>query len=235
MKKTKVLKISVLILVIILILAIIIYLMPVMKNLTNKEGQVAFKEMVEETGFLGMLALFGLQVVQVLLIIIPGEPLEVLAGMCYGGIGGLIFITISNLILTSIILMLVRKFGRKFVYEFYNKKRVDKIEKSKIFQNPKKVEILMCFLFLLPGTPKDLLVYIAGLLPIKPVRFIIMSSLLRFPSVITSTYAGANLILGNWKNTLLIYAITLAIVGIIGLIINKIDKGKTKKIVKILQ
>ena len=49
------------------------------------------------------------------------------------------------------------------------------------------------------GTPKDLLVYIAALLPIKPFRFILISTFARFPSVISSTFAGDNLIEGNCK------------------------------------
>ena len=59
-----------------------------------------------------------------------------------------------------------------------------------MFQNPKKVEMILFILFLLPGTPKDLLVYIAGLLPIKPSRFIIISTLARIPSIVSSTYAA---------------------------------------------
>ena len=70
--------------------------------------------------------------------------------------------------------------------------KVEKIENSKVFQNPKKIEFIMLILFLIPGTPKDLLVYVAGLLPIKPLKFIIISTFARFPSVITSTLAGEN-------------------------------------------
>lgn len=82
----------------------------------------------------------------------------------------------------------------------------------------------MLILFLIPGTPKDLLVYIAGLLPIKPLKFILISSIARFPSVISSTLAGANLAKGNWQFSILIYAITFLIVGIILFVMKKVDK-----------
>ena len=97
---------------------------------------------------------------------------------------------------------------------------------SKLFQNPKKIEKILLILFLLPGTPKDLLSYIAGLLPIKPARYIVISSLARFPSVISSTLAGANIAVGNWKISILIYLITFAAVGLIIFIMNKFDKSK---------
>ena len=121
----------------------------------------------------------------------------------------------------------VRKFGRRFVYSFCSEERIKKIENSKLFRNPKKIEYIMILLFIIPGTPKDLLVYIAGLLPLKPLRFILISTFARFPSVISSTFAGSNLVKGNWKFSLLIYGLTFLIVAIIIFIINKLDKDKT--------
>ena len=190
--KVKIFKIFLAIIVLSLFLGIIIYLFPIMKDLSTLEGQIAFKEKVENSGILGMLSLFGLQVAQIFLIIVPGEPIEILAGMCYGSLWGTVFIMVSAFIISTTIFLLVRKFGRKFVYDFCDKSKVEKIENSKVFQNPKKIEFIMLILFLIPGTPKDLLVYVAGLLPIKPLKFIIISTFARFPSVITSTLAGEN-------------------------------------------
>ena len=228
-KKIKILKIILLILVACLLIGITIYLFPVMKDLTNTEGQIAFKEKVESSGIWGLLTLFGLQFAQIFLIILPGEPVEILAGMCYGTIGGAIFITVSACIITAFVFFLVRKLGRNFVYEFFDSKKIEKIENSKLFKNPKKIEWIMIILFLIPGTPKDLLVYIGGLLPLKPLRFILISTFARFPSVISSTIAGENLALGNWQMSLIVYAITFVIIGIIMLIINKFDKTNITK------
>ena len=225
--KVKIFKIILTIIVLILIIGIIAYLFPVMKNLSSLEGQVAFKQKVEDSGILGMLSLFGLQVAQIFLIIVPGEPIEILAGMCYGSLWGTAFIMISAFIISTTIFLLVRKFGKKFVYSFCSEEKVKKIENSKSFNNPKKIEMIMLILFLIPGTPKDLLVYIAGLLPIKPVKFILISSIARFPSVISSTLAGENLAVGDWKMSIILYAIVFLLVAILVFIINKFDKDKT--------
>lgn len=226
-KRTKAFKYILMVLVIALLIGLIVYLFPVIRNLSTPEGQLEFKNQVSSMGILGYLALFGLQFAQIFLIIIPGEPIEILAGMCYGGLGGLIFITISVFLITTLIFFSVKKWGRKFVYSFCSKERIDKIEHSKLFQNPKKIEWIMIILFLIPGTPKDLLVYIAGLLPLKPLRFILISTFARLPSVISSTYAGNSLVQGNWKFSALIYMATFLIVGGIIFIINKFDKDKT--------
>lgn len=224
--KVKILKIILLIIVVLLFLGLVIYLAPVMKDLSTLEGQMKFKEKISQMGIWGILLLFSLQLAQIFLIVLPGEPMEILAGMCYGSIGGLIFITVSVAIITALIFFLVRKIGKKFVYDFWDEKKIKKIENNKLFQNPKKIEIIMLILFMIPGTPKDLLVYIAGLLPLKPLRFILISTFARFPSVISSTIVGAHIVEGNWKVSLIAYAITFIIIGVIILIINKFDKNK---------
>ena len=226
-KKLKIFKLIILIFVIMLLIGITAYLVPTMKDISTVEGRIKFKNTVQNTGIIGMLTLFGLQFAQVFLFILPGEPIEILSGMCYGTLGGYLFITISVFIITAFIFFLERILGRKFVYEFCNKEKVEKIEKSKLLQNPKKIEWIMVILFMIPGTPKDLLIYIAGLLPIKPLRFILISTFARFPSVISSTLAGSNLIAGDWKTSIIIYIITFIIVGTFAFIINKLDKNKT--------
>ena len=226
MSKTKILKLVMFVVALIICIGAIMYLFPVMKNLSTVEGKTAFKQRVDSSGIWGLLSLFGLQVAQIFLFIIPGEPIEILAGMCYGGLWGTVFIMASAGIISTIIFFLVRKFGKKFVYEFCDENKVKKIESSKLFQNPKKIEMIMLILFLLPGTPKDLLVYIAGLLPIKPSKFILISTFARFPSVISSTLAGANIAVGDWKLGILLYGIIVVAVTILIFIYQKFDKEK---------
>ena len=218
MNKTKILKLVMFVVALAICIGATIYLFPVMRNLSTVEGQVAFKQKVESSGVLGLLSLFALEVAQIFLFIIPGEPIEILAGMCYGALWGTVFIMVST--------GLISKLGKKFVYEFCDENKVKKIENSKLFQNPKKIEMIMLILFLLPGTPKDLLVYIAGLLPIKPTRFIAISTLARFPSVISSTLAGTNIAVGDWKLGILLYGVIVIAVAILIFIYQKFDKEK---------
>lgn len=229
MKKKKVINIIVISVVIIIFVLAIAYLAPVMKDISTKEGQIAFKEKIDNLGVVGLLILFLLEIAQIFFVVIPGEPLEVLAGMCYGSIGGTIFITISVLITTTIIFWLVRKYGKKLIYESFSKEKIDKIENSKILKNHQKVELIMILLFLIPGTPKDLLVYIGGLLPIKPLKFILISTFARFPSVISSTIAGASIVEGNIAVGAISYGVTFLITIMILIIIKVFDKNKEAK------
>ena len=225
-KKTKIFKLVLLGIVLTMAIAVTAYLIPVIRELGTPEGQQAFQTRINDSGFLGVLMLFGLQFAQIFLFIIPGEPIEILAGVCYGSIWGTVFIMVSAAIISAFIYILVHKLGRKFIYDFVSKEKIEKIENNKVFQNPKTIRFLIFILFFIPGTPKDLLTYIAALLPIKPMEFIIISTIARFPSVISSTWAGASLLEGNWKASLLIYGVTFLIVAIVVIIMRRFDKDK---------
>ena len=225
-KKTKLLRILLSIGIVIILSIFLWGLAPFIKELSTTEGQIAFKEKIDSMGISGIFLLFGLQILQILLVILPGEPFEVLAGMCYGAWGGALFITISVFITTTIIFFTVRKLGRKYLYNFFQREKVDKIMKSKLFKNPRNINIVLFILFFLPATPKDLFVFIGGLLPIKPLRFILISTLVRFPSVITSTMVGANITKGNWELSLIIYGITFAAAALAIYLISLKDKNK---------
>lgn len=232
----KFIKIISLVSVIAVFSGLIVYFFPLMKNLSTHEGQVAFKEKIQSTGIYGFLTLLGLQVAQILLVIIPGEPLEIIAGMCYGAIGGAIFTFFSVGLTTTIIYWLVRKLGKKFIYQSFSKKKIDKIEHSKIFQNSKKIELILAICFAITGVPKDILVYIGGLLPVKPLRFILIATFCRFPSVISSTIVGKYFSEGNWKVSLIVYGITFALTMLTLGIIRIFDKDKiTEKAIEELK
>lgn len=233
-KKTiKIVKLVVLIIVITILVVATIYMLPIIKKINTPEGQMQFKEKITSSKSTGIMMLFGLEVAQVILAILPGEPIEILAGICFGALWGTIFLMISIFIITCVIYFFVKKYGRSFIYEFFPKEKVTKLENSKIWKNEKTIEMVMIILFLLPGTPKDLLVYIGGILPIKSTRFLAISTLLRFPSIISSTILGDQLLELNWKIGILAYVITFLITFVIVLIINKLDKRNvTKKIMK---
>ena len=82
----------------------------------------------------------------------------------------------------------------------------------------------MCFA--ITGAPKDILVYIGGLLPIKPIRFIMISTFCRLPSIVSSTIVGEFFSEGNWKVSMIVYGITFAVTILTFGIIRIFDKEK---------
>ena len=125
-KKLKIFKLVLFVIAVIILTVITIYLFPVMRNLSTKEGQIAFKDKVTNSGIYGVLLLFIIQLAQIFLFILPGEPIEILAGMCYGWFWGTIFIMVSSAIIVSLIFWLVRKIGKQFVYDFSDEEKIKK-------------------------------------------------------------------------------------------------------------
>ena len=225
-KKLKIVKFIMFIIVIIAMIGMTVYLFPVMKNLSTYEGQIAFKEKVNNSGVWGFLALLGLQFAQIFLVVLPGEPLEILAGMCYGAVGGIFFIFFSVALTTTVIYLLVRKFGKELIYDSFGKEKIEKLENSKAFQNPKNLEFIFAICFAIVGTPKDLLTYLGALFPIKPIRFIAIATFCRFPSIISSTIVGQYFSQGNWKVSIIVYLITFAITFLMIWLVKIFDKDK---------
>ena len=225
-KKLKIVKFIMFIIVIIAMIGMTVYLFPVMKNLSTYEGQIAFKEKVNNSGVWGFLALLGLQFAQIFLVVLPGEPLEILAGMCYGEVGGIFFIFFSVALTTTVIYLLVRKFGKELIYDSFGKEKIEKLENSKAFQNPKNLEFIFAICFAIVGTPKDLLTYLGALFPIKPIRFIAIATFCRFPSIISSTIVGQYFSQGNWKVSIIVYLITFAITILMIWLVKIFDKDK---------
>ena len=228
-KIEKALKIFLLIVIIGILIVETIWLFPVIQKLNTVEGQMEFKQLLQESKISGFFILLGLEMIQIMIPILPGEPIELLAGICFGGLYGTLFIMAGAFITTLIIYYLVKKFGKKFIYQFVEKEKIDKVENSKIFKNEKRIELILIILFLIPATPKDLLVYIGGLLPIKSSRFIAIATLLRLPSIVSSTIAGQYIIAGNWYVVIGAYIATVLIAVLVLALVYVFDKNKVIK------
>lgn len=229
MKRKKILHIIWLVLIAAAAIGLIIYVCPIISALLTEEGRLAFKMKLDSMGSGKIFVLSALQLLQILLVVLPGEPLEVMAGMCFGTVWGTIFILSTVFVTTTIIFVLVRRFGKSYVEHFFKKEKLEKLENSKFYKDSKNIELIMVVLFLIPGTPKDLLVYIGGLLPIKARRFILISTFARFPSVISSTMVGSNILKGNFWYSALIYVATFVLAFSIIFIVNRFDKEKITK------
>lgn len=184
-----------------------------------------FRAWVNERGILGRIVFVLLIVVQVVIAIIPGEPFEFAAGYAFGWLEGTILCMIGIVIGSAIIFALVRKFGKPFVNLFFPDKDLDNL---KFMKNGERVGIVTFFLMFLPGTPKDLLSYAAGLTPMKFWTWMLIVAVARIPSIITSTISGDALNGNNIVLSIVIYGATLLLSGI-GLLIYKAYCKKHQK------
>lgn len=219
-------KFMVFVVVIVAMIGVCIWLLPWIISLKDEAGRAAFQEYIHSKGALGVLILLGIQVLQVVIAIIPGEPIEVIAGLLYGTIGGYAVCTVGMLIGTVIIYYGVKHLGASFIHRLIGQ---GKLERFKFLSDTKRLEILTFLLFFIPGTPKDMLTYFMPLTKIKPLAFFIIITVARIPSVISSTFAGASIGEGKWVQTIIIFA-AIGIVAIAGIVINdRLMKKLNKK------
>ena len=179
-----------------------------------RSGDVAreFSEFIRSFGFIGAVILTLFQTLQIALAFIPGEPIELAAGMLYGGFWGAVCCQVGVLLGTMIVYYLVAKFGSGIIEAFHDTK---KIGQYRVFRDSKNAEVLTFILFLVPAMPKDFLSFLAPLTPMKPWRFFLISTLARAPGMFITTYAGSQILTGNWGIMALLYGI-LAVGALVG-------------------
>ena len=178
-------------------------------------------------GIWGRIAFIGMNILQVLVAVIPGGPLEVAGGYAFGHFEAMILCVIGMGIGSAFVFLLVRYFGYKLVESFFP---VEKINELKFLKSSKSRDILIFLLFLIPGTPKDLVAYFCGLTEIKFSTFILIATFARIPGIWGSTAGGSAMGDKSYVSALIIMAVVFActIVGVLiySLIVKRHIKQK---------
>lgn len=226
MNKAKIFKKFIFAVFIVVIIFLTIKVFPIFKNIFTVDGRIEFQNEINKLGIKGIFVILALIIVQIFLIFLPIEPVELLAGMCYGTWGGLVLIYVGAIIASSIVYLLVKLFGRQVIYLFVPKEKIEKIENSKFLKSSKKIDVALFIAYFIPGTPKGLLTYIGALLPISFSKFLLIIMIARFPEVISSTIVGNSILYGNWGIIVLAYVLTFIISLTIFFIYTKVSERK---------
>ena len=162
-----------------------------------------FRAWIDSHGIYGRLAFLGMMCLQIIVAFIPGEPLEIAAGYAFGAVEGTLLCMLGTLIGGTAVFLFVRRFGAPLVNAFFP---MERIERMRFLRDRRQLNFTIFLLFLIPGTPKDLLTYCAGLTPIGFGTWLLICSVGRIPSVVTSTLGGHYMQQGNYLAAVLIFA-----------------------------
>ena len=186
----------------------------------------AFRDWVEEKGWGARLIFTGMMILQVVIALIPGEPLEIAAGIAFGSLEGTLLALAGIVIGSTLIFLLVRLLGVKLVEVFFP---MEKIHSLRFLQNHKRFEIILFLIMLIPGTPKDLVSYFVGLTPMKLERWVLLTTAARIPSVVTSTLGGNALGEENYLFAVIVFVATAAL-SLLGVwVYDRMVKRKKEK------
>ncbi|MCR4404775.1 MAG: TVP38/TMEM64 family protein [Candidatus Acetothermia bacterium] len=163
-------------------------------------------EALAALGPVGPLAFIGLQVLQIVIFIIPGEVVQIAGGYIYGPWVGLLYSLVGIALGSTAAFFLGRALGRPFVEALARPETVARLDGA-IRRSRSLVALFI--LFLLPGIPKDILCYISGLSAVPFLVFSLVSMLGRLPGLILSLVFGSKLAAREWPVVIAISVATL--------------------------
>lgn len=172
--------------------------------------KILFEEYKAESIFVYI----GLQMIQIIISLIPGQALQFAAGFLYGFWAGFLISLIGAMAGTIVTYYLAQFLGKDALHVLFGKRHIeDYLQKI----NSKKGYILVFLIYLIPGVPKDLCSYAAGLSNMKLKAFLILSTVGRSPGMMGSLLIGKEIGEGNYTTVIIIgiIAVVLFIFGVI--------------------
>lgn len=163
---------------------------------------------VAETGAWSALAFMGLQVLQVVVFVLPGEIVQLAGGYAFGlwaGTG----LSVAGILAGSLVNFAAGRFlGRPFVESLFGPEKVERIERATAGG---KAAAAFFLLFAIPGIPKDALTYVAGASRLGFGSFLAISTLGRLPGIVGSSYIGSAVFERDYRSAMALAIIASAL------------------------
>lgn len=215
-----------------LMVVIMVLLWPYIHEVFEPGGLSRVIDDVRNAGPLGFLILLAMQFIQIVVAFIPGEVVQMAAGMMYGPWLGAAVILLGCIISSAFVFVVVHRLGAPFVQDMVPTKYLDKF---RAFEESGKLSIVVFILFLIPAMPKDTFTYLVPLTNMRMRDFLILSNVGRIPGIVISTYAANGLVDGNITQSIIIFAV-VAVIAIVAIVFrDKImnlfhhDKGENDR------
>ncbi len=167
-----------------------------------------FRAWVNASGLWGRVAFVGMVVLQLVIAVIPGEPLEMGAGYAFGAVEGTLLCLLGCVAGSAIVFLLVRRYGVRLLEVFFSRERIRSV---RFLRDERRLKLITFIVFFIPGTPKDLLSYFIGLTDMKLGTWLLITLVARIPSIVTSTVTGDALGLQKYQFALIAFGATLAL------------------------
>jgi len=170
-----------------------------------------------------------IQALHVIVIVIPGDIFNVCGGFIYGIPLGFILAYTGIMLGTVAAFYISRIFGYDFISKFIPEAKITKISN---LLNSTKGMLGMLIICLIPIIPKDLMMYVAGLTPIKPLRLFFVYAISRIPGTLVWVAVGAK----AYEKNITGMVIALLILGLLitaGILLQK--RYQNKKTLKELE
>ena len=182
---------------------------------------------VEKNKFLSFFVFILLQIFQVVIFVIPGDVINATGGFVFNIFIGFLLSFIGVVLGSIIAFYISRILGYNFVNKFVKKEKLDKI--VSFFES--NTGFISLFIFCnLPFVPKDVLMYGAGLTPLKAKKTLFIYCVSRIPGIIIWNSMGANIYSRSILGIVITLCFLLLFLMFIVLIKKKIDGSRIIKV-----
>lgn len=210
----------------VLMAVVCVAIAPLILELTEPGGVERVVQDVRNAGPGGVLILLGMQFLQVVVAFIPGEVVQVAAGMMYGPWGGAAVVLVGCVISSAFVFFIVHKLGAPFVRAMIPEKWMGKLED---FEGTDKLDVMVFVLFLILGLPKDVFTYLVPLTDMSMRNFLVLSTVGRIPGILMSTLAADGLMEGDIMRSVLLFLVAAGIAALAIVFHEKIMHAFAKK------
>ena len=144
-------------------------------------------EYLRKNSKIAFLIIICLQIVQVVVCVLPGQPIQFAASYMFGvGVGFLLSI-IGAIIGTTISFYLAKVLGSDAMHMFFGEEKVRDYQRK---LNSGRGLLLAFLIYLIPGIPKDLVSYAAGISEMRFRPFLLVATIGRSPGMLGSLLLG---------------------------------------------
>ena len=197
-----------------LMVIVVILIWPYIHEAFEPGGLSRVIDDVRNAGPLGFLILLAMQFMQIVVAFIPGEVVQMAAGMMYGPWLGAAVVLLGCIISSAFVFAVVHRLGAPFVRDMVPTKYLDKFN---AFEESGKLSIVVFILLLIPAMPKDTFTYLVPLTNMRMRDFLVLSNVGRIPGIVISTYAANGLVDGNITQSIIIFAV-VAVIAIVAIV-----------------
>ena len=153
----------------------------------NAEWLRNLPALLEQHRSTASLILMGFQILQVIICILPGQPIQYVASYFFGIFRGYLISVAGAVIGATVAFYLARILGQDALHVIFGEERVEDYRRK---LNSGKGMLAVLLIYLIPGIPKDLTGYVAGISEMKFRSFIIISTIGRSPAMLGSLLIG---------------------------------------------
>ncbi|MBU0926378.1 MAG: VTT domain-containing protein [Spirochaetes bacterium] len=182
---------------------------------------------VAERGALGPAAFVGLQALQVIVFVIPGEVVQVAGGFAFGLLGGTLWSVVGILLGSLFNFGVGRALGRPFAVAVLGADTIERIDAS---TKGGRAAAGFLLLFAIPGIPKDALTYAAGASRLSFGAFIAVSTIGRLPGIVGTSYMGSAVFEQDYAAAIVVVSIS-AVLLFLGLVFRERLHGFVERVI----